>query len=279
MKKYHYSEGDNQFGPLTIEELKDKKITKDTMVWYEGLDNWVKAGDVDELKERFKSTPPPLSSTKQTPPPINVKTEKKSNPTVTNVKPKKNKTGLAVGLIGGVIAIALIVFFVINNNQSNSSSNNNNNGSDTHNTSSNNLNSESTNQQNNYTPPPPKKKTEEELKSELANTECANPVKYLKMNNKDLTGVYKNALSMKFNGFKVKFNVQNTATIVTFKNVKCRVTLSSNSGSTILTKNFIVPEFIRAGSYVSYKGEFECTNQQFKDTDRYSIEILGAECH
>lgn len=266
MKKYHYSDGDNQFGPLTIEELKDNKITKDTMVWYEGLDNWVKAGDVDELKELFKSTPPPLSSSKQSPPPINVKTEKKPNPTVTNVKPKKNKTGLTIGLIGGVIAIALIVFFVINNN-----------GSETHNSSSNNSNS--TNQQNNYTPPPPKKKTEEELKRELANTECIKPLKYLKMNNKELTGIYKNALSMKFNGFKVKFNVHNTATIIIFKNVKCRVTLSSNSGSTILSKNFTVHEFIRAGGQVSYKGEFKCTNQQFKDTDRYSIEILGAECH
>lgn len=263
MKKYHYSDGDNQYGPLTIEELKDKKIAKDTMVWYEGLDNWVKASDVDELKELFKSTPPP----------INVKTEQKSNPAVTKVKPKKNKTGLTIGLIGGVIAIALIIFFVTNNNQSNNGGNNN--GSDTYNSSSNKSNS--TNQENTYTPP--KKKTEEELKRELANTECATPVKYLKMNNKDLTGVYKNALSMKFNGFKVKFNVHNTATIVTFKNVKCRVTLSSNSGSTILSKNFTVHEFIRAGSYVSYKGEFECTNQQFKDTDRYSIEILGAECH
>ena len=171
----------------------------------------------------------------------------------------------------------MIVFFVTINNQSNNSGNNN--GSDTYNSSSNNSNSESTDQENTYTPPPPKKKTEEGLKRELANTECANPVKYLKMNNKDLTGVYKNVISMKFNGFKVKFNVHNTATIVTFKNVKCRVTLSSNSGSTILAKNFTVNEFVRAGSYVSYKGEFECTNQQFKDTDRYSIEILGAECH
>lgn len=279
MKKYHYSDGDKQFGPLTKEELKDKKITKDTMVWYEGLDNWVKASDVDELKELFKSTPPPLDSIKQTPPPINVKTEQKPNPAVTNVKPKKNKTGLTIGLIGGVIGIAFIVFFVINNNHSSNGGNNQNNGSNTYNSSSNNSITESANEQNTYTPPPPKKKTEEELKRELANTECSNPVKYLKMNNKDLTGVYKNVLSMKFNGFKVKFNVHNAATIVTFKNVKCRVTLSSNSGSTILSKNFTVNEFIRAGSNVSYKGEFECTNQQFKDTDRYSIEILGAECH
>lgn len=275
MKKYYYSDGDNQFGPLTIEELKDKKITKETMVWYVGLDNWVKASDVDEIKELFKSIPPPLNSFKQTPPPINAKTEQKSTPTVLNVNPKRNRTGLIIGLIGGVIAIVLIVFFILNNNQSNNDGNNN--GSDTYNYSSNNSNTESTNQQNSYTPP--KQKTEKELKKELANTECASPVKYLKITDKSLTGIYKNALSMKFIGFKVKLNVHNTATIVTFKNVKCRVSLSSNSGSTILSRNFTVNEFVRAGSFVSYNGEFECTNQQFKDTDRYSIEILGAECH
>ena len=84
---------------------------------------------------------------------------------------------------------------------------------------------------------------------------------------------------MKFDGFKVKFNVQNSATLITFKNVRCRVTLTSNSGSTILSKNFTVNEFVRAGTYATYTGEFPCTNQEFNDTDKYSIEILDADCH
>lgn len=122
-------------------------------------------------------------------------------------------------------------------------------------------------------------KSPEQLKRELALKECETPTDYLRYSNTELTGTYKSALSMKFDGFKLKFNIRNNASVLTFKNVRCRVTLSSNSGSTILSKNFTVSEFVRAGSSISYKGEFSCTNQQFKDTDKYSVEILGAECH
>ena len=239
------------------------------MVWYEGLDNWVKAGEVEELKVLFKSVPPPLNKDKPAPTPINVKTKQVNNPVDNKAKEKNKKTGL---IIGSIIALALILFFVMNYSQSSSNSNDNSS------SSSNNLYSKPSTEENNYTPPP-KEKTEKELKRELAIKECKRPTKYLKETTTSLKGVYKNALSMKFNAFKVKFRINNTATVMTFKNVKCRVTLSSNSGSTILVKNFTVSEFIRAGNSVSYKGEFSCSNQQFKDTDKYSIDIIGAECH
>lgn len=258
MKKYHYTKEGNQFGPISIEELKDEKITKETMVWYEGLDDWVKAGEVEELKSLFKSVPPPLNIKKQTPPPLKDNNEKIDKKIVNDIKPKKKKTGV---IIISLLAIALISFFVFNYSQS----------------STNNSYSTSSNHGNTYNPP--KQKTEKELKKELGNKECNNPTKYLKEKDISLKGVYKNALSFKFNAFKVKFKVYNSATVMTFKNIKCKVTLSSNSGSTILTKKFTVSEFVKAGSYVSYNGEFACTNQQFKDTDVYSIDIIGAECH
>ena len=125
----------------------------------------------------------------------------------------------------------------------------------------------------------PKEKTEAQLKRELARKECENRKKYLSKSSQDLQGIYKNALSMKFNGFKLKFTIRNSAKLMTFKNVRCRVVLSSNSGSTILAKNFTVTEFVGAGGSVSYKGEFSCTDQQYKDTDKYFVEILDAECH
>ena len=140
-------------------------------------------------------------------------------------------------------------------------------------------NSNTSNKGNSYNQQSPRQKTEEELKRELALKECESPTKYLRKSNESLNGTYKNAISMKFDGFKVKFNVQNSATLITFKNVRCRVTLTSNSGSTILSKNFTVNEFVRAGTYVTYTGEFPCTNQEFNDTDKYLIEILDADCH
>lgn len=124
-----------------------------------------------------------------------------------------------------------------------------------------------------------KEKTEEELKMELAQKECTNPTKYLRITNQNLEGKFKNALSVKFDGFKVEMTIANDASITTFKNINCSVTLKSNSGGEILKENFKIYEFVGAKGTVTYKGEFECSNQQFKDTDLYTIEILGAECH
>ncbi|NTW31615.1 MAG: DUF4339 domain-containing protein [Bacteroidetes bacterium] len=62
MKEYFYAVRKEQFGPFTFEELKDKKITKDTLVWYEGLENWTKARFIEELSGiiKTKAIPPPL---------------------------------------------------------------------------------------------------------------------------------------------------------------------------------------------------------------------------
>ncbi|MEQ8821663.1 MAG: SPFH domain-containing protein [Sumerlaeia bacterium] len=53
-----------QAGPFNMEELKAKTqggaITRETLVWKEGMANWTKAGDVEELKVLFASVPPPL---------------------------------------------------------------------------------------------------------------------------------------------------------------------------------------------------------------------------
>jgi GYF domain 2 len=60
MEEYYFSDGEKQFGPFTLGELKDQKITKDSLIWYEGLDNWIKANEIENLKTLFKATPPPL---------------------------------------------------------------------------------------------------------------------------------------------------------------------------------------------------------------------------
>lgn len=71
MDQYYYSDGQSQFGPVSKEELLTKGITKETLVWYEGLADWIKAGDSKELEDLFPKvpTPPPLPKA-VTPPPI-----------------------------------------------------------------------------------------------------------------------------------------------------------------------------------------------------------------
>jgi len=53
MREYYYTDGTNRYGPMSIEELKSKGIKSDTYIWYEGLENWIIASEVPELKELF----------------------------------------------------------------------------------------------------------------------------------------------------------------------------------------------------------------------------------
>lgn len=60
MKRYFFAESDQQHGPFTLEELTAKTIRPETLVWYDGLKDWTKASELEELKHLFKATPPPL---------------------------------------------------------------------------------------------------------------------------------------------------------------------------------------------------------------------------
>jgi hypothetical protein len=62
MNKYYLHNGSENIGPFNLEELKSKKITKTTQVWYEGLVDWKNAGEVDELNSILSSVPPPIKS-------------------------------------------------------------------------------------------------------------------------------------------------------------------------------------------------------------------------
>lgn len=63
MKKYFYSDGTNNIGPFTIEELKEKEISRETMIWFQELGEWKPAEEVPELTEIFKLVPPPIIKT------------------------------------------------------------------------------------------------------------------------------------------------------------------------------------------------------------------------
>lgn len=58
MKKYFYSDEAISFGPFTLEELREKRITRETYVWFEELGEWEKAGEIPELNDLFAIIPP-----------------------------------------------------------------------------------------------------------------------------------------------------------------------------------------------------------------------------
>ena len=61
MVYYFIKDGDNELGPFTLKQLKCKPITKDTPVWFAGLQEWTTAGQVYEIKELFATKLPSRS--------------------------------------------------------------------------------------------------------------------------------------------------------------------------------------------------------------------------
>ncbi len=60
MIQYYIENQGKVVGPLSLQELKGKKVLPNTLVWRHGLENWTSAKDVEELKTVFSFGPPPL---------------------------------------------------------------------------------------------------------------------------------------------------------------------------------------------------------------------------
>lgn len=72
MKKYYLHNGTESSGPFDIEELKAKNITKQTPVWFEGMEKWKTAGEIEELKSVFVAIPPTINPFTAAPQPSSV---------------------------------------------------------------------------------------------------------------------------------------------------------------------------------------------------------------
>lgn len=57
MSKYFYLKNNKKYGPCTIEELRKRSIDRDTMIWTEGMEEWLPVEEVPEIAEQL---PPPV---------------------------------------------------------------------------------------------------------------------------------------------------------------------------------------------------------------------------
>jgi hypothetical protein len=104
MKEYYIHIDNKQEGPFGINELKELPITEETLVWFEGAENWLNAANVDELKVLFKSIPPPIPKPTT---PLSIETPK-----------TKNKLALkkwVLPILG--LSIVLVIIFYQSNKQ------------------------------------------------------------------------------------------------------------------------------------------------------------------
>ncbi|KGM32118.1 DUF4339 domain-containing protein, partial [Inquilinus limosus] len=61
---YHVAIDGKQSGPFPAAQLqglvRDGRLTRDSLVWTQGMANWSKAGEVSALATLFTDQPPPL---------------------------------------------------------------------------------------------------------------------------------------------------------------------------------------------------------------------------
>lgn len=110
MKKYYLHNGTDQDGPFYISQLKKKGITRETEVWYEGLSDWTKADQIDELKVLFTQSPPQIPSIEPK------ETEQINQVDTTPEKGFLAKNLLKFGLIAIGILAVLAYFFIFKTN-------------------------------------------------------------------------------------------------------------------------------------------------------------------
>lgn len=103
MKKYYYSDGIEKFGPVSFDELKQKNITKDTLIWFQGMDKWTPAKNLEEMRPLLDLAPPPITILEKESEPL----EKDSNSIQPTPKKKKNYI-----LPIGIVLILLVVSYL-----------------------------------------------------------------------------------------------------------------------------------------------------------------------
>jgi hypothetical protein len=123
MRKYFIHNGQSEIGPFDFEQLKTLQLKNETPIWFEGLQNWTTANNVEELKSIIHSTvlPPKFKNFSEqksnTNPPIFSKPVYENNQ---NFAPKKKKI-LRNVLIGvGVLAVlffGLVIYASTNSEQ------------------------------------------------------------------------------------------------------------------------------------------------------------------
>lgn len=114
-KRYYFVQGGKPYGPVAVSDFQRYGIDGQTLVFTEGMTNWVKAADVPELSHLFAPKPPvfaPTPPTSPTPPGTPPPYDSTSSYDFEEEEPKSTKPYVIVGVIAAIVLIALLVFFI-----------------------------------------------------------------------------------------------------------------------------------------------------------------------
>ena len=128
MNQFYIHFNEEELGPFSIIELKTLKITRKTMTWYEGIEEWKPAEEIAELQSLFPPKMPPSLAAKEAikPPPIVKETIKfkqeeviqqskqQAHAYITQQQPKKKSGGVGKYLLLLLVGIgSFIAYFAI----------------------------------------------------------------------------------------------------------------------------------------------------------------------
>lgn len=106
MKKYFCLKNGQQIGPFTYDELWNQQIAANTMVWYEGMQNWQEAYLLPEFVNWFPkgAVVQPIAAQQMHRP------QQVARPIMTQATPKKSYRGL-IGVVVFFVGILIIYSF------------------------------------------------------------------------------------------------------------------------------------------------------------------------
>jgi hypothetical protein len=240
--KYYISQNENQLGPFEISDLLSNGLTRDSLVWTEGMEDWKKAGEVEDLKHLFVQIPPPIN--KNLPPkPTIVSTPVTNNAT-------NSKKGVFIGL-GLALVIGCVILFAmkgndkpltetneeesaaiddeLNNSESNDDSYENT--SYSNNTNTNSSNSQRSSQNQN------RPQTEEQIQAALRRKEESSPKDHLTM-------TYSLSYKVLSGKDEIRGTIYNSATFAAFQDVSFNVTYKTQTGTVLGTESYTVYDYV-----------------------------------
>lgn len=65
MTRFYYSDGKDKHGPLSLEQLQNEPIDGETLIWFQGLNHWTPASEVEEMKSILELKPPPIKNSEE----------------------------------------------------------------------------------------------------------------------------------------------------------------------------------------------------------------------
>ncbi|ABL65425.1 DUF4339 domain-containing protein [Chlorobium phaeobacteroides] len=60
MREYYLCVSDQWFGPMSIDKLREFPVSKDMFIWWAGLSEWKRVGDLGDQNFIFQTVPPPV---------------------------------------------------------------------------------------------------------------------------------------------------------------------------------------------------------------------------